>query len=233
MNVAIVTCLWKRPQLTEVVQHYYAENFDCFLIATKSEGDKQPVNKDWHYVEFGNNCLAQKFNKAFTAARMYEVDAVLLIGSDDLISKDLFEYYQNNYSEDADYMLGLRDLYYHDLKSSRTIRSTDIFYQHKPLPIGCGRIFSKKLLDKINWKPYGDMKISAALDTNSTLYLTQKGINNKTVSMSDSGVAVDIKSGESINSFRLVEKKYGTVEQVDYDVLKPFHPYIERCKTIS
>lgn len=234
MKCAIVTCLWKRPYLTEVIQDYYANEFsDCVLIAAKSEGDAQPVNDNWNYVYFPNSCLAQKFNKVFTAAKLFDVDAVLLIGSDDLISRDLFNYYQDNYSPDKEYMLGLRDLYYHDLISDSTIHSKDIYYRKQLLPIGCGRIFSKRLLNRIGWSPYGKLTISSGLDSNSTNYLERRGINNKTVSMQESGIAVDLKCGEGINSFEKVVSKYGEVETVDYDTLKIFHTTIERCKTIS
>jgi hypothetical protein len=223
MNVAIVTALHKRPHLTSIVQDYYARYFgDCILIAAKTPDDPQPINSAWHYVEYPNTPVAQKFNAAFLKAKEFNPDLVVLIGSDDLISYSLIEYYKKNYSKDADYLLGLQDLYYYDSVSKQAIYMDGVIYDKRVIPIGCGRVFSRAILDKLNWKPYGTMKINSGLDTNSTKYMEMKGIGMKTVTMQESNsVCVDIKTNDSMHSFEKSVRRYGE-QYIDVELLSQF-----------
>lgn len=238
MKVAIVTCLWQRPEITDVVQDYYANYFDdCTLIAAKTEGDPQPVNTAWHYCYAENKPLAQKFNAAFLEARKHSPDIVVLIGSDDLISYSLIEYYKRVYSPNDTYLLGLKDLFYHDIRTRRTIHWHGLPSRYKSMPIGCGRVFSRNILDRMGWMPLGPKaKANMGMDTNSTDYMKALSIRFKSVTMKEAGaVCVDLKSGVSMHSFDKIMNKptgYGKSELVPYDVLSQYHSQIERCKTV-
>jgi hypothetical protein len=238
MQVAIVTALHQRPELTRVVQDYYANYYDdCKLIAVKSPGDEQPVNNAWHHVEHKNNPVSQKFNRAFLAAKDFNPDIVVLIGSDDLVAYSLIDYYKRHYPADASYMLGLRDLYYHDAATKQTIHYSGLPDTYKGMPIGCGRAFSKTILDKLDWLPYGKLTVDRGMDTNSKDILQRKGITFKSVTMADAECqAVDIKTSVCLHPFDRIASKplvYGESTPVPYDTIKQFHPYIECVSTSS
>jgi len=202
MKLAIVTCLWKRPELTDVVAKYYSDNFpDIDKIAIKDLEDYQITNYNWKNYSVEPCSLSQKFNCAFIRARIFQPDAVILIGSADLLSKELVDYYQKNYSPDADYVLGLKDLYLYEISTRRTMWWHGFPPAYADQPIGGGRIFSRKLLDKINWRPYANMNINRGLDNNSSIYMKSKGIGMKTVLMQDSGIAVGLKPHQTLNKF--------------------------------
>jgi len=202
MKLAILTCTFKRPELNEIVHKYYADNFEnCVLISVGAFNDYQNINYLWNNYTFQNEPLAQKFNFAFERAKTFNPDAVILIGSADLLSKELVEYYQKNYSSDADYVLGLKDLYLYEISTRRTMFWHGFPPAYADQPVGGGRIFSRKLLDKINWRPYANMTINRGLDNNSSIYMKAKGIGMQTVLMQDSGIAVGLKPFQTLNKF--------------------------------
>lgn len=213
MKLAIVTCLHKRAEINAKVAQWYADNFpDIKLIAIRSEGDKQILNKKWNYKVFPNNSPSQKHNQSFLLAKQFNPDAVILIGSTDLISKKLVEFYRANYSENANYLLGLKDIYLYDIATGKTKRFPGFAPPYDKFPIGAARIFSKKVLDKLSWRPYGDMHIGKGMDTNSSLFLQQCGIEHRTVTMKEAGECIDLKVAETINPFakwkgELIEEK--------------------------
>lgn len=205
MKIAIVTCLWKRDELTKSVLQYYENTFkeiDINFLACYSKGESlSDYIFDWQFVEYPNEPLSQKFNFAFESARQFNPDAVILIGSADLLSKELIEYYQKNYSSDADYVLGLKDLYLYEISSRRTMFWHGFPAAYADQPVGGGRIFSRKVLDIMNWRPYGDMQLNRGLDNNSSLLMKKQGIGMQTVLMQDSGIAVGLKPFQTLNKF--------------------------------
>ena len=202
MKLAIVTCLWRRPALTKTVLKYYARTFpDCILIAVKDPNDAQIKVDGWEFIEHPNEPLPQKFNAAFLEAQKYNPDAVVLVGSDDLLSRQLIDFYQSNYGGSRNYILGLKDLYFHNNRTGETIHWHGLQGKDEGMPIGCGRIFSKTVLNKLDWKPYGDLEVKRGLDTNSTIYMKSKGVGQSCITMAESGIAVDLKGDQSINPF--------------------------------
>lgn len=71
MNLAIVTCLWKRPELTEVVAKYYYDNFPGIKkYRCRTPSDLHSDNNyGWITTSASNEVLAQKFNRVFETAR--------------------------------------------------------------------------------------------------------------------------------------------------------------------
>lgn len=202
MNIAIVTCTFKRPELNKIVHKYYTDNFEnCVLISVGAFNDYQNVNYIWNNYTFQNQPLAQKFNFAFERAKTFSPYAVVLIGSADLLSKELIEYYQKNYSHDADYVLGLKDLYLYEISTRRTMWWHGFPPAYADQPIGGGRIFSRKVLDIMDWRPYGDSQLNRGLDNNSALLMKSKGIGMRTVTMDESGIAVGLKPFQTLNKF--------------------------------
>jgi hypothetical protein len=202
MKLCIVTCQWRRPNLTKIISEYYAKQFpDITLIAVRSPADQQTDVDGWNYEYFPNSPLSQKFNAGFNLAKRYNPDAVILIGSDDLISPELVKFYQENYSADADYILGLKDIYFYEIQSQQTLYFKGLIGMYENWSLGCGRIFSRKVLEQCNWRPYYDLQIDRGLDCNSMIELHNRGIKEKVLPMSEAGLMVDIKVKATINKF--------------------------------
>lgn len=199
MRIAIVTCAWRRARLTGIVLQDYVDKFPGNpLICVKSPEDSQVIPKGWDTIDHPNQPLPQKFNAAFLRAKEHEPDAVMLVGSDGLISDQLVEYYKTHYSPEEDFILGLKDLYFYNVDTAEMLHWHGL---PTGLPIGHGRIFSKKILDNLDWKPYGDLTVKRGLDTNSSHYMKSKGITGQCVTMQEAGIAADLKTNMTLNPF--------------------------------
>lgn len=231
MRIAIVTALWKRPELSKIVLDYYANNFpNISPLAVVSDDESAGVcaGADWPFCYHDNQPLSQKFNYVFSQAKHLNPDAVIIIGSDDLLSPELIEYYQKNYSPDADHILGLKDLYFYHAKRDWAIHHKGFIANKTKYTIGCGRIFSRAVLDKLNWQPWGDENINRGLDLTCSRRLEKLSIGERQVTMAESGIAVDIKFAENLTRMETFNFNF---ETVDVSILKNKFP--EQFKAIA
>lgn len=179
MKLCIVTPIFKRPELTKLCLEYYRETFpEVDIIAIRTRGDFQADIKGVNYFEFPNDDLPQKFNECFLRAREFNPEAVVLTGSNDILSRGAIAcHWGNHLRENSVY--GLGDFYLYERQSKKAIHWNGLaLYNNEQFPIGCGRYFTKKVLDKLDWRPYGDLKMQRGLDTNSSLYMQGKGIKH-------------------------------------------------------
>lgn len=196
MKILLVTALYQRHDLSKIILPYY-NKFDIQKLAVGSEGNvsrEVAESSGWNYFESLNSPLTFKFTSLFQKAREYAPDAVLLMGSDDLISERLIRYYQDNYSAEAKYLMGLKDLYFYHSRTGKAIQHQGFIGTKSPFTIGCGRIFSRALLDTIDWKPWGEQRTERGLDITCSRIFERIGVKEKQLTMDEAGMAVDIKT---------------------------------------
>lgn len=216
MKLAIVCAVFKRPELTSIVLNHYnrlkqEEGFDLQLIAVGSEGQASRTiceEAGWHYIEHPNVPLSQKINRLFEEAKKYDVDGVIWIGSDTLMSKLLLDYYDLNFSDKEEYVQGITDLYFYDIPRDESLYFK---YIHTTEIIGTGRFFSKKILDKVNWRICGDAVINRGVDSHASRYLKRLGIGENGISMEHAqGVCVEIKSDVVMTQYEMLFDEHCT-----------------------
>lgn len=198
-RILIVTAVWQRHDLSDIVLSYYRDlasraKGKISLLAVGSEGDKSKMlceNNRWKYIERHNIPVSRKWSSLMQEAKNMDFDFLIIVGSDDLLSLPIIKYYDKVYSGDKDYMLGLRDLYFYMLSSKQSYH----FHGYPSLlTIGAGRCFSRKILEKINWKPWHEYSINRGLDSCCSVHLNRCGVQEKAVRMIDTkGVGIDIK----------------------------------------
>jgi hypothetical protein len=199
MKLALITTIWRRPELTKIVLEYYKQ-FDLELICVGSEGKQsKKLAKGWHYIEYPNNPVSDKHNKALIKAKELNVDGVILIGSDDLMSKELFDFYQT-LTPNETFVHGFVDGHIYDTTTNK------IHYLERHLDaqtVGTGRFFSKLILDSCDWKLWSD-GLNKGLDTNCTNNLKKLCIFEKKYRLSGiNGFFVDIKHTENITPMEI------------------------------
>jgi hypothetical protein len=162
--------MYERQELTNFVFSYYKKlknklknKLDLKLLVCGSEGLKSKkiaIENDFDYIEYENLPLSKKHNFLLSHSKNYDVDGVILIGSDDIISENTFDVYMDAIKNDVDF-LGFTDLYMYD---------GNMYYwsgyekERIGETIGAGRFFSKKLLDTHNWDFWGDVSKNNGLD---------------------------------------------------------------------
>lgn len=165
------------------------------IVVVGSEGEiSEDIAQGCVYVEATNIPLTNKMNAAFQVCSKY--DGVILLGSDDLMSKDMLNYYVG-LASDLPHVLSLNDIYFYRQDQKK------LYYFHGQTH-GAGRYYSKTVLEKVNYKSYHGFAVKG-LDTNSRITLQSKGIGLKHISMKDTGgILVDVKYQGNITSEKIV-----------------------------
>jgi hypothetical protein len=191
-RLVLLTCIWKRPELTDIILRYYEgikdeyrDRVEIILICVGSEKMKSRLICEKYncvYLEYANEPLSKKWGFGLKAASKYDPDGVVTLGSDDLVSKNTIERYikciQNN-----ELFLGFYDIYFYSKKHS-LIHWDGYGYSsiNNGMPgrtgetIGAGRFYSKHLLNYIEYNLWGDLSINSGLDFTASRTLEQHGI---------------------------------------------------------
>ena len=227
-KILLVTALYGRHDLTRIILAYYAElkrGFDMELLCVGSEGDRSRQLAEawgWKYIEFPNAPLSQKFNALFDESQHYDYDFMVLIGSDDLISPEVFQYYEHTVTANTRYLLGLKDLYFYSIQKQHCIHFQGYPSPPSPHTIGAGRVFSRWIMEQMNFRPWNNERVNRGLDSSCTAQLRKKRIDEIAVPMElTRGIAVDIKHPlVTLTKYDLLIDKH---PQVDASVLDRFH----------
>ena len=156
IRIGIMTTLWKRPELSRIVLSWYTaleiKGVELVCLAAGSEGKRsETLAKDcgWYYVSARNNPLGAKHNKALRSiCTLDNIDAVVIIGSDDLCNREYFEHIRDEIRDDAD-EISMEGIYYHDLATGKTA------YVDRINP-GAGRVLSYSFCKMHNFKAWPD-----------------------------------------------------------------------------
>lgn len=203
MKVVVVTCLWRRHQLSGRVLARFAaaqknlrDVVDLDFVAVGSEKDvsaELAQQHGWQYVEFANRPLGAKWNAALGRAREMEADAILVVGSDDWLSDGLIKH-QVEALERGVQVAEIRDVY---LLCGRTLECRRFG------PTGVGRTVHRTILDKLDWSLWGP-GTNCRLDAFMNKRLRAVGVESReSCYMSDveGGSMVDVKAGTNIRGF--------------------------------
>lgn len=153
MRLGLLTLLWRRPELAGIMLRHTASlrvpGVELVPLAVRSADDPQPADKvpGWTYAWAPNDPLSEKWNAGMLALRMLGVDAVMILGSDDLINSSFLSRVCYLLKEkDSDY-LQPGGLWVYDLASNRCMYG-------EAGRVGAGRVLSKRLLDIVDWRPW-------------------------------------------------------------------------------
>ncbi len=230
MKVAIVSCVWERPEVFEMfakgVNHLIGNsNLDFTVIIAGSEGEKSKrmVEKyGFTYVEVANDPLAVKANLPVLMAKELGVDYILAVGSDDVISPELMAIYEKYMKKGVDY-IGVLDFYFYDTISGRSSYWGGYLEPYrKGFACGAGRMLSKRILDLWHWQPW-EVKHNKVLDTSIQEKLKNTPHTAEIFSIKENNVyALDIKSSTNMTPFA----HWNNTELIDSAIVKRAFNYI-------
>lgn len=155
--------IWERFKIFDIWAksiHRLMKSFPEIQIITvvagsqKSKSRKIVEKYGFDYIEVPNSPIGRKANARLKACKKHNPDAVLLLGSDDLISNDTFAFYLDNirhYSEIAPL-----DIYYYDTESKTMAHSIGYTGKREGEPIAVGRMLDKEILNLVDWQLWSD-----------------------------------------------------------------------------
>jgi hypothetical protein len=206
MKLALILTIYKRHDLEKLVIERFKEQSKKYgfeIIIAGSEGEiSQSLASGCNYVEIKNNPLGAKHNATLKVAKHLEVDGVVLMGSDDFVNDEFWDFiYKQSPNEKC--LVGFKDLYFYS-----TVTGEFGYYDgwgSNSQSIGAGRFFSKYILDLMDWKLWTDEK-NKALDTDSGKRLQEKGVGNKNYKMSSvKAFILDVKHTHSLTSSSILK----------------------------
>lgn len=198
------------------------------MVAVGSEGatSKALAKKHgWSYLEHPNKFLSDKWNAGVRLAKTLKPDAVLILGSDDVMSIPLLEHYAGLVNKV--HYAGLLDIYFLDASSFRAIHFLGYIDKHrKGETVGAGRLLSSTLLDQLNWTPWAP-KLRRSLDASMTQKIKKLKVKCHAFRMNQvkGGALIDIKTGTNIGTFKAVataNKKAASKTVKGLRILVPF-----------
>lgn len=225
MKIALVIPVYRRPELTKIVLEHYAElanRYNLVLVAVGSEGEvsrKLCESSGFIYIEHRNRPLSLKVTALFKEARKHNVDGVVWVGSDDLMSEGLVKYYFDNFNAEMEQVACLNSLYFYSIFHDKTIYLT---YKSKEL-MGTARFMSRRVLDKLNWMPCGTHAYKRGIDSHIYRHYTKLKIKEKMFTMEEAGgICVDIKTDEVMTGWEMIHDHH--VKPVDTSILHNYFP---------
>jgi hypothetical protein len=202
---AIITTIWKRHELTEIVLNYY-KGKGFLLIAAGSEGRESRLLVErvggWIYIEVPNAPLTEKHNALLKKAKEYNVEGVILIGSDDLIGFEQLKKYKEFTAEETEY-IGWRDCYFYDTQKKELK-----YFEGYGQSIGAGRYFSKAVLEAADWQLWTGKK-NRSLDANCKKRLEGLGVRERVL---DTSEIFDVKHEHNITDISRINLKTVNIE---------------------
>jgi hypothetical protein len=133
------------------------------MIGHEPEAKQLAIELGCEWLSSSNDPLGNKWNAGFQAAKCYDPDAVIFMGSSDWCSSKYIETakeYLNDYG-----MLGMLGCHFADVADEIRLvnwRGYGTGPRHNE-PIGIGRVLNRELLQKINYTPF-DSRLSSGLD---------------------------------------------------------------------
>lgn len=210
MRLGLLTCIWKRHELAALsLAHNLAAaaeaDIEVVPIAVGSEGVSSAAIAEeagWQYLHHANQPLGAKWNAGMELMKDLDVGAVMIVGSDDFLSVDLFTAVASEIATWAGGPLwyGVRDCYVLHAASGRLkhFEGYAANDQRAGEPIGTARVYSNDWLALRDWKPWPDDAISG-LDR--AIRLTPE--HGRVASMAEAGPILDVKAYplHDLNSF--------------------------------
>jgi hypothetical protein len=237
VKLIICTCIYKRHALTKfcimdwlksdiykiIVIYSYDDDYDNI----KDIGDSRLI-----LLKYENLPLSNKWNYSLRAARRYNPDAIMIMGSDDIFINTYItkaKYYLNRGIEYISNSSWLNVGYY----NNKIIVSSGR-YNMRALDdgIGSARIYSCDILKKINFNLYlFEKPLNKILDYNSyrkvNKFITKKRYNiikNSLILLKnpDDDIAITVKSNY-LDYLKLIYKSTTTVSTIDKIIIYDYN----------
>ena len=169
------------------------DGHDLAVAVVASEADRKAASAADYFRVAPNRPLPAKFNISCKMLRGEDVDACMILGSDDLVTPRLFDTYERLLAEGYDY-IGLQDCHFFDVLQGELYR-----WCHPPgVTVGAGRCLSRRLLERLEWMPWQESDVVRGLDPLQEQRIKAEGgeVRRWAGLMAEAGELVDVKTAD-------------------------------------
>lgn len=160
--IAVVPVKGRLPLLPYTIKRLLHKNGCAQVICVgDGKGEKEVCEEAGAiWISYPNKPLGDKWNHGFLAARQFNPDACLYVGSSDWLSNDWLTIMQPYLKEHK--TIGVPGCYFMDIGGKiRVVNWKGYVGERSNETIGIGRLLSREILDRINWKPFDQLKDSS------------------------------------------------------------------------
>lgn len=194
----ILSCIYKRQ---ETFKRCVLKNDLPRLVVYTLDEDLKLLNelKIQNKIYHQNYPLSVKWNYGVKALRNIDFDYVIMMGADNYFCNNFIQFIEDNI-KDCD-MIGFKDLYFEE--GSKYYYWSGYSNHRKGEPAGCGKVYTKEALEKMNYELFTGAK-DRGLD--GTSWQRTKNLKRKVFSLKDEGLFLfDIKDGQGITKLNTIE----------------------------
>lgn len=208
-RLGLVTACWTygapaRARTEEMVLHHTAAldvpGAELVRVAAWSPDD--PLSgrlitvPGWRFVRAPNHPISDKWNAAARALRAFDVDAMMIFGSDDFLNAAFIRAAIDRIRAGAAYVMP-KSCYFYDVGLREAI------YCRVIGRVGGGRTLARRVLDAVQfrpWEPGANRGIDGAMDRRLRAVLGEEKPDATIDDIAEiGGLLLDIKSGEGLN----------------------------------
>lgn len=221
MDIVIVTCVYKRPQILKVFLENYlylqeqvekSGNTLSLIMAGDKYADVdcytlyKEVSSEVIWLNTPNSPLSNKWNTALNYAKKIPHSHVLILGSDDLLSLQTLEIYLAK-GNDHDF-IGISDMYILNSATGDFMFWPGYKLDRKGESLGAGRLIRKDILEQLGYKIW-ESNLSKTLDASMTRTIKDCVKTPLVLSCEKDGVfLMDIKSEVNIWSYEVYRSNH-------------------------
>ena len=163
MRLGILSAVWGRPELTRLFLdrlEHLKNKFDVLpaVVGTDLEFHDDCSKRGIACLNYANKPLGQKWNHGIKFFIDKDVTHVMILGSDDFVSDDFIEF-SIKFAEDKDFT-GCKDLYMFGAHPKRRGWRGLFYFRYSGYLVGPGRCYSKRIIDEMDWRPWGSNRNS-------------------------------------------------------------------------
>ena len=205
----ILTASYGRDSTVKIFQKN--AKLDVLCVGT----DHSYLWSDFNYIEKPNKPLSVKWNSGIKKLREYDPDYVICMGSDDVLSDEGYKKIHQLMESGVDFV-GFIDIYIYSIVHDRMKLWDGYKGERRGEPIGAGRTYSKKFLDRLDWDLWSDDRDSG-LDWLSWGKVKKHNFRKSLISCRDFPL-YDIKDGKGMTKF----KEFNSFKTVDHSPIKKY-----------
>ena len=171
-KLLFITALWKRRNIENITLAHFKRMKERFSDRVTIEGvavgsemaasERQATRHGFEYLEESNEWLGRKWNAVWNHAIQKDVDAIVIMGSDNLMTTKAIDTYIA-WMEGGQDFLGYKGVHMLNPSQSKAIRLDGYIGSRSSETYGPGRAFSIATARKIGSSPFAD-RINQGLD---------------------------------------------------------------------
>ena len=166
MKIISITATFKREKITIDTLELLAQQKGMIasIVVGSCEEDKHAAESVGAvYVHHDNHPLGSKWQAGVDKARELDPDAILICGSDDWLTSNWCEVCSKEIEKGFD-LVGKSECFMCNAFPGKSLGLIQFSYKNKEKgPIGAGRMISRRILDKLDWKLF-PLHVTNSLD---------------------------------------------------------------------